>query len=405
MRAAHFLWIVLAYSPSLIAQNRSVCTTSELQKNSCIHHHHCVEPITLLHHSSVSNRSAETIQIPVVFHVLWHTNAENVSNEEIFLQLEILNDHMRREHDDTTATPDAWQNTAAGIDVEFCLAAIDPDGNTTTGIERRETDIEEWYTPFSFWDNDDVKHYNMGGLNAWDSEHYLNVWVCRLMDSGGYATPPLNSELSDDGIVVNNELIGTWGFFSEGLTLVHEVGHWLCLKHTWGDDAGECTGTDYIADTPNQSGPQFNCPEFPTTDLCSPISPGVMFMNYMDYTLDECKNIFTQEQCEAMMDCLVELRTGIVTSNGCSDNVFVQEKNHPVFSVHPNPARETIEIEMNANDLPVEFSVCDLMGHRLISFEASSVNALFDISALNPGVYIISAIFREGTAVRNIVVE
>src|SRR6185436_3867137 len=106
--------------------------------------------------------------------------------------------------------------------------------------------------------------------------------------------------------------------YNKGRSLTHEIGHYLNLHHVWGDDGYSCDGDDYISDTPNQSGETYGCPSYPRYDSCSASLPGVMFMNFMDYTDDECMNIFTEGQKLWMLSALNLQRTSILSSLGCT---------------------------------------------------------------------------------------
>jgi len=150
----------------------------------------------------------------------------------------------------------------------------------------------------------------------------MNLWVCNLEPPIlGYAEYPGGSALTD-GVVIGYQYFGTIGTasppFNLGRTATHEVGHWLYLYHIWGDDNGSCAGSDLVADTPNQGAENYSCPNFPLLDACSPVSPGVMFMNYMDYTDDRCMNIFSLGQSSRMNTVLSTYRSLLQTSNGCS---------------------------------------------------------------------------------------
>ncbi|REJ82381.1 MAG: T9SS C-terminal target domain-containing protein [Bacteroidetes bacterium] len=246
------------------------------------------------------NRTASVITIPVVFHLVYNTSAQNISDAQLIAQLDQLNLDFARLNADRTNTPSAWQGISANTGIQFCLAQRDPNGNATTGIERRQTSVT------SFSTNNNVKYYANGGLNAWPSSSYLNIWVCNL--SGGvlgYAQFPGGSSATD-GVVLLYSTVGsvakpgTASPYNLGRTGTHEVGHWLNLYHIWGDDGTSCSGSDNVSDTPNQAGENYGCPAFPRTDGCSSSSPGVMFMNYMDYTDDRCMNMFTNGQSTRM---------------------------------------------------------------------------------------------------------
>jgi len=258
---------------------------------------------------------ADVIKIPVVFHVVYKTAGQNISDALLLSQLNILNEDLRRINADTTDTPDAFGDVAADCNIEFCLAQIDPNGNITTGINRYETDVTSFNT------NDDVKFAAEGGADAWPADSYLNFWVCNLGASLlGYAQFPGGPD-ETDGVVIHYNHVGDnpAGYpYHLGRTATHEVGHWLNLRHIWGDDTN-CAGSDLVDDTPNQKVETYGCPGFPKTDVCSATSPGIMFQNYMDYSDDACMNIFTEGQKERML-ALFEVggsRYNLTNSEGC----------------------------------------------------------------------------------------
>ena len=147
-----------------------------------------------------SHREKTIITIPVVVHVVWKTNTENISDAQIFSQIDVLNKDFRRLNHDTSDTPPVWQSIAADSEIEFCLATTDPNGNITTGITRTETDASEF--TYGSWGSDDLKNTASGGINAWPNDDYLNIWVCNL-GSGllGYASLPSNWISDNDGVV------------------------------------------------------------------------------------------------------------------------------------------------------------------------------------------------------------
>jgi hypothetical protein len=255
------------------------------------------------------------VTIPVVFHVVYKTAAQNISDTYLLQQLDILNKDFRRLNEDTTDTPEDFAAVAGDAGIEFCLASIDPNGNPTTGIIRYETDVNSWST------NDDIKFAAEGGADAWPADSYLNFWVGNLgAFLLGYAQFPGGPDVTD-GVVIHYEHVGynDAGYpYHLGRTATHEVGHWLNLRHIWGDDTN-CAGSDLVADTPNQKVENYGCPGFPETDACSATFPGIMFQNYMDYSDDACMNLFTQGQAERMW-ALFEPggdRYGLTASEGC----------------------------------------------------------------------------------------
>ncbi len=262
------------------------------------------------------NTGRALVTIPVVVHVVYRTTTENISDAQIQSQINVLNADFAKLNADWTNTPSVFQSLVANVDVQFCLAQRDPNGNASNGIVRKLT------TSTSFSTNDNVKRSANGGSDAWPSSSYLNLWVCNI--SGGilgYAQFPGGSAATD-GVVVNYNAFGTTGTaaapFNKGRTATHEVGHWLNLYHIWGDDGTGCTGSDNVTDTPNQGDENYGCPTFPTVS-CSNGPNGDLYMNYMDYTDDACMFMFTNGQ-KARMQALFAtggFRSSLLNSLGC----------------------------------------------------------------------------------------
>ncbi|MFN8309001.1 MAG: PKD domain-containing protein [Chitinophagales bacterium] len=276
--------------------------------------------------SPAAHSGRAIVTIPVVVHVVYHDSAQNVSMAQIQSQINSLNLDYSKTNTDTSLIPAPWKSIAANCEIQFCLAQRDPSGNATNGVVRVRTNST------SFLDDDKVKYAAQGGDNAWNSSLYLNLWVCKLGNSLlGYAQFP-GGTAATDGVVINYTAFGTIGTaaapYNKGRTATHEVGHWLNLYHIWGDDdngngtctaSTECSGSDLVGDTPNQCERNYGCPTYPLTDGCTTSSPGVMFMNYMDYTDDACMYFFTTGQ-KARMTALFAsggTRFSLTTSQGC----------------------------------------------------------------------------------------
>ena len=252
------------------------------------------------------------ITIPVVVHIVYKTSAQNISDNDVYSQIQVLNDDFRKTNSDASSVPSAFSGLAADCEIEFCLAVRDPSGNVTTGITRTST------TTSSFSGYTSMKYSSSGGQNAWNTSDYLNIWVCNLA-SGllGFATFP-GGNPSTDGIVCDYAYFGDISAtspYDKGRTATHEVGHWLNLRHIWGDS--NC-GNDYVSDTPTQASSNGGCPSFPSTSNCTGNAPnGDMFMNYMDYTYDACMYMFSSGQKTRMRATLNGSRSSLQSSNGC----------------------------------------------------------------------------------------
>ena len=274
-----------------------------------------IETIKWIQANNIENQKT-IITIPVVVHVVWNTNSENISDAQIFSQIDVLNEDFRRTNSDANNTPSHFQSVAADSEIEFCLASIDPNGTATTGITRTQTSV----TSFSI-SNDAMKSSSSGGIDPWPQDDYLNIWVCDLGGGLlGYATPPSSWPNPDDGVVIGYRYFGTTGVvqapYNKGRTATHEVGHWLNLDHVWGDS--NC-GNDNCNDTPTQQSANYGCPNGISTSNCSGNgSYGDMYMNYMDYTNDACMNLFTQDQKSRMISAINQYRSNLLNHNLCS---------------------------------------------------------------------------------------
>lgn len=247
-------------------------------------------------------------RIPVVVHVVYKTDAQNISDAQIKSQIDVLNADFRKRNADAGAVPAVFQPLAADARVEFELASTDPNGNPTNGITRTQTNKD------SFSDDDSVKSAATGGADPWPADRYLNIWVCQLGGGLlGYAQFP-GGPAATDGVVILHSGFGTSGTaaapFNLGRSATHEIGHWLNLRHIWGDDGTGCSGSDFVADTPNQAGPNYGKPAFPSV-TCNNGPNGDMFMNYMDYVDDKAMFLFTSQQVVRMRTALDSARPGL----------------------------------------------------------------------------------------------
>ena len=235
--------------------------------------------------------------IPTVVHIIHEGGDENISKAQVLDQLRIMNEDLRKMNPDTVNIPAPWKTVAADCNMEFRLAQKDPSGNCTDGINRV-------YSHLTNNARDNVK-----SVIQWDNTKYFNIWIVKSIDGGGsgggivlgFSSFP-GLDPAKDGIVIRSDCFGSIGtvvaanYDKWGRTTTHEVGHFMNLFHIWGDDNGLCSGTDYVTDTPNEGDQHFGCGTFPIYDNCSPSYPGIMFMNYMDYSDGNCVNMFTQGQ-------------------------------------------------------------------------------------------------------------
>jgi hypothetical protein len=357
-----------------------------------------IHAVIAKHLQENSAKQTATIVIPTVFHIVYNTPQQNIPDSVIQRQLQIMNDDFQRKNADTVNTPLEFQGVAGKMDIEFCLAQQTPTGSATTGIVRISTNVTAFNSPTTYAVPDPVKHTNSGGSDAWDTEHYLNIWICNLNGSTAYSAPPGNFLPDDEGIVCKYQHIG-WSNvypYGRGRSIVHELGHYFCLKHIWGDDQGTCNGTDYIGDTPNQANYSTNCPNFPLTDACTPNSPGVMYMNYMDYSEDGCRNLFSAGQTAYMLSCITSLRTGFLNAQGCVP--VVGTENMP--STEWTMAQNETEIQIRGGQASISaLQVWDLQGGSLFEVDGLTGKEIsIPKTTFGEGLVVIEA--RNGWAVK-----
>jgi len=228
------------------------------------------------------------VNIPVVVHVLYNNQSQNISDSQIASQIQVLNDDFNARNSDVSMVPFEFSGDVGNSEIEFTLAQI----------IRKETSVS------AFGTNDAIKFSSQGGSDVVSPETYLNIWVGNIGGGIlGYAQYHGGSSSNDVVVIVTN-YFGTNGTatspFDKGRTGTHEVGHWLNLRHIWGD--GRCKRDDYVADTPNSDRPNYSCPSYPTVHCRS----NDMTMNYMDYTNDACMYMFTNGQKDRMRALFVE---------------------------------------------------------------------------------------------------
>ncbi len=346
------------------------------------------------------------ISIPVVVHVVWKTQAQNISDAQIVSQINKLNKDFQRQNADTTKTPAHFKPIAANTEISFCLAQRDPNGGWTNGIVRRETTVN------SFSMNDAVKYTNNGGSNAWDRTKYLNIWVCNL--SGGilgYAQFP-GGAAATDGVVIGYQYFGdkdAGSFnlsypYNEGRTATHEIGHWINLRHIWGD--ANC-GTDLVNDTPTQQTSTYGCPSGIQVS-CNNGPNGNNYQNYMDYSDDRCMNMFTAGQKARMWASINTTRSSLKTSNGCLSTAIARFSLDTHFYVWPNPANNYLQLHLNLPESQtIYLRMVNMLGAEVYAQEISDVltlNKQLGIEHLEQGVYFLQLKAGDKTAVKKVVI-
>ncbi len=242
-------------------------------------------------------KTTKLVTIRTIVHVVYKTDEQNISDAQIKSQIKALNLDYRAKNRDKSKVPTPWKGLLADARIEFTLVKV----------TRTQTPV----AAFTFDDN--VKKAATGGIAPITPKTHLNLWVCALTGGLlGYAQFP-GGPPNTDGVVINYQAFGTNGTatapFNKGRTATHEVGHYLNLRHIWGDTP-DCSGTDMVADTPNCAGPNYGTPTFPVIS-CANGPNGDMFVNYMDYTDDTAMFMLTTQQVMRMRATLDTARKGL----------------------------------------------------------------------------------------------
>ena len=329
-------------------------------------------------------------EIKVVFHVLYNNSFENIPDSCIYTQMEVLNEDFNRTNRDTGETLDVFKPVAGKLPFKFVLADKDPDGNPTSGIIRKSTNITAFNQTSGGNYDSRMKFDVLGGSDAWDTDKYLNIWVCDMFGvaSGGvagYATPPIGAANwpsnvqfpnQQQGAVVHFYTVGRYnptatsnGSFGLGRTATHELGHYFGLFHTWGLRQSTCSEAwdDFIDDTPNTASANNGCNL--RRNSCDFTVPGDlvdMVQNYMDYTFGSCQNIFTEEQCALMLFNMKQFRPEIYTPIVSKDSTFIPDTLDVVPVLYSNPGDRLIVAANIFTSTQFKMNVFDVTGRSIV---------------------------------------
>ncbi|MEZ5045052.1 MAG: M43 family zinc metalloprotease [Saprospiraceae bacterium] len=333
-------------------------------------------------------KDMEVYTIPVVVHIVWKKEEENLSDDLIKDVIDVLNEDYRRLNADANQIRPEFENLVGDAFIEFELA----------GVERVQTDASFKLNLLGGSLPDNVKKASDGGSDAWDTEQYLNIWVCNIEGGSllGYAYPP--ADLSHwpeganaptpevDGVVIHYQVFRRSGTHTasgllgsgemtvpvRGRTITHEVGHYLGLRHIWGDGLlsilgiPDCDADDGINDTPQQGvSSQFQCD--PAQNTCGDGIDDMpdMFENYMDYAAEDCLNSFTHEQIAIMRSVLENERNGLI---GQVVSPTVSVETNDKFRVFPNPAKDQLFVESSLEHFQdYQIRLVDMQGRWLQS--------------------------------------
>ena len=342
-----------------------------------------------------AGKGAGVISIPVVVHIIYNADGQNISDAQIQSQIDVLNRDYRKQNPDTARIPGYYSPLAADCGFQFVLANIDTNGNATTGIIRKHTNMS------SFQIDDAIKFTARGGDDAWDRDRYLNIWVGNLTGGIlGYSSLPGASKATD-GVTILYTAFGTRGMatapFNLGRTATHEIGHWLNLIHIWGD--ADC-GNDEVDDTPQQQTATRGNPSGMIIS-CGNTPFGNLYMDYMDFTDDIGMHLFTYGQRSRMRTLFAEggFRSPLLNSNALSGSPVPGgpvtgsssgADEGPSFQIYPNPAVNIVTVSISEPSFVGSLmEVYDQVGQRLMTTRITGTSFPLNISSLPRGLYFI----------------
>lgn len=331
------------------------------------------------------NDNLGLITIPVVVHVIHNTPVQNISDAQVQSQIDVLN----RAFDLEAPWITQFYPQASDVDIQFVLANVDPSGNNTSGITRTSTsvgifsiDLEQ---PLDFNDNKNMKLDSGGGKDAWPTDEYLNIWVinCQYYIKG-FGTFPGSIDSNLDGIVINYKYFGdiesgtTYANYAEGKSCVHEVGHWLDLRHLFANN--DCAINDGLDDTPAQETFHFSCAE-----LITECGNTLMLENYMQYSYDQCQMIYTEDQKTVMRSNFLPGgdRESFLTSSGYQGNNGLSSIIGNVF--HDNDEDDQIDNNENVySNVEINLYNCD---DQLVATVLSDSDGFYQFTDITAGQY------------------
>jgi hypothetical protein len=358
---------------------------------------------------------ANIIKIPVVVHVIYKTTQQNITAAQINSQIARLNLDFRLHNADSLPVGHPFWNYSNDAEIEFCLAQTDPNGNFTTGITRTVTSVTAFDDVSTTMAN--VKRTALGGKDNWDPNKYLNIWVCNIGSASsvlGYAAFPwlLQTDPNSDGVVIRYTAFGNnVGFLASntklGRTATHEIGHWLSLRHIWGD---AFCGDDFVADTREAEDKNFNCPTFPHNAFngCGEDGNGEMYMDFMDYVDDDCMNTFTTGQCNRMRQAIVDYRPGLLNSTKCNFPASIVNTNITnSMEIYPNPSSGMFIIESPVYNLAgSSMHITNALGATLMSVkDVNNFPYTLNLTSLAEGLYYININNGKYNAIKKIFIS
>ena len=333
------------------------------------------QPFTTASPAAAESRSL--ITIPLVVHIVWYEPEENLSDAQIQSQAAVLNQDFRALNSEIASVPGPFAGDVADMEIEFCLVAV-------TRTQTSFPNIANLYSG----GRRRACHTSLGGHDALDPEHYLNVWVSARNDGAcGEGTFPDDPQApaEEQGIFIRPDCFGTTGTaaapFNLGRTTTHEIGHYLNLKHLWGEGLEDpfCQSDDMVEDTEEQaySYSEFiggNCPVHPSFSC----GTADMFMNFMNLPADRCMSMFTHGQKARARAAIQAFRPGLLEASCLPVAIEAEPANEEGPALLYNPASAEIALLLPRKD-KYEIAIFDAAG-RLVFSEPNASGTIYRIS-------------------------
>jgi hypothetical protein len=431
-------FLAIAFS-SLTAQEvyRPVICGNEILSNMFDQHHPALQArIDQLFDEAKhkpSARTSEPLHVKVVVHVVWNEAAENLHDSIIYNQIDILNNDFNRLNADTSELRPVYHPVAGNTNIHFELVAI----------ERVQTDVLFEVDILGETLLPEVKYTDLGGSDGWDPEQYINIWVCKIqpiiifgIEAGqvlGFSFPPADlpnwpPDVSapapgEDGLVIDYRVFGGNNpnpinnpidqslLHVKGRTPVHEMGHYLGLRHIWGDGGtfgpNDCAQSDGIDDTPYaNSQSNFDCDKSKNTcegvDEHYGLDMPDLIENYMDYAAEDCMNMFTLGQAALMRNVLLGPRVGLLGDPSSTNDLVDSE----AIIVSPNPARDVIHIQSTIADFAItSVALMSVDGKIVFENTAVDVHAEIALPQIVSGMYWVRVSDGKKVAFKKVVIE